>query len=359
MSPTRNILSLVVFALAFGLASVASTRAARRAPAQAAPGPGAELHSLADIHSAGYFSKLDYYQPAIAAEIPAFERKLVAAAESARASLGDPAHATESALILAYAALYMANADYGTLAGKITYAALTEFARYGDTATLDSEIAGRNRAITAYLRDARVASPADHRIEDWLAGAELRQGETDHPGVHDPKAFDGILDAAHNDPLFCLFSALILANDRELTPEQTSRLDQLVDWMTGKQGPCNGKNQPAACHPGGLWPFAQQGSASLLGDAYLRRAIRLRASTDPKDRKAWHADAIKAFVIYESALFGHAGSVAKHWPYRAALRERRHLAFKLGFGNKPVDPSYWNSEREHQVYSCASCHHGG
>ena len=305
-------------------------------------GPTIPDTTVVQLQDLGYFSKLDFNLPEIAAEIPEFENHLVQL-------LDHPA----SGLVIAYVAMYMVNSNYGAQVEKISYPQLTKFRTYSTEQTLDSELQARNVQITQLLRLANILTPGNVNIESWLMGSEIRE--------NNGRGMSRVIALLDKDPIFSLFSALILANEFPLSPEEKARLFQAVEFMTGKDSPCRKKdrdgNIPLLCQSTELVPYGHQGAFSMLGDAYLKRGNDLLLNADTVlHKEGWH-DIGMSLILYESLYLSKGAGKTRSWSRRTELNARMDAAKKIMLRRVPDhDLDLGRTSKGGTIYQCASCH---
>ena len=299
--------------------------------------------SVEEIQSLGYFDNLDYNLPSLAAGIPKFENQL--------ASLLDlPA---SDGLGIAYIAMYMLNTNFAVKDGKISYAELTQYRKYSSDGTVDGELRERNIRIHQLLNEANKLTPHNVNIESWLTGSEIRNSPE-----HD---LSRVLDLLEKDPIFSLFSALILAKEFSLTPEQETRLFRAVQLMTSARSPCRQKDSngkiPILCQSTPLVPHGHQGAFTMLADAYLKHGDDLLLGSDTSKHQEGWKDVGMSLFLYESLYLSGGAKETRHWSRRPALNARMDLAKKVMLKRAPEhDLDFWKSQPGQAVYQCASCH---
>ena len=302
--------------------------------------------SVEEIQSLGYFNKLDYQLPSLAAEIPTFENQLVSLLDQKGSEVSD-------GLVLAYVAMYMLNTNFAVKDGKISYAELVQFRKYSSDGTVDGELRERNIRIHQLLSKANQLTPHNVNIESWLMGSEIRNSPE-----HD---LSGVLDLLEKDPIFSLFSTLILAEEFSLTPAQETRLFQAVEVMAGPASPCRKKNAdgkiPLLCMSTPVVPNGHQGAFTMLADAYLKHGNNLLLGTDTSlHQEGWKGIGI-SLLLYESLYITKGARQTRHWSRRPALNARMDLAKKIMLRRVPEhDLGFWKTQSAQTVYQCASCH---
>lgn len=297
---------------------------------------------MTEIRKQGYFEHLDYWDPKVSRKIPAFEAKLEARLPEMRRM--PPAKA---AMWIASTAMYFVNTGYGIRDGKLD---ASKFAL--------KDLTERSRKVSELLEEAARIDSDNRMIDAWVEGERIRAT----PG-HDLEA---LLKRVEADPVFALFSTLILAQEFRPTPEQDERLFKAVQYMSSSKGPCQNKataKENPSCTPNKNAPTALLGSYLMMGDAYLRKAQQLFQDSDPSNDETARSHATYAWVMYKLS-----GWVPKtmfktmSWRFRQDLKARRKLA-RAGMKKKtPVThwaekvTPFWETEAARRPYSCAACH---
>ncbi|MGZ3709894.1 MAG: hypothetical protein ACXVBC_13325, partial [Bdellovibrionota bacterium] len=125
-----------------------------------------------------FFASVDYYQPQIAAKIPAYEDQLLKYSESVKPGLSDPAqkHRPQTAMVLVYTAFYMGDANYAAMNGVISYEKLTEFRKFAPATTdLPTELAAREGVAHDLLTLAQTILPDEPMIKGFLGTSAMRE----------------------------------------------------------------------------------------------------------------------------------------------------------------------------------------
>lgn len=302
--------------------------------------------TTANLRQAGYFEFLDYNIPAVAARIPAYDARLRAQALAKTDPLDK-----DSALFLVYVGLFIANTDYGVAAGRLSLETLAAAGKASPGDGLSNELAAREALALGFFERAQVVLSEDKRISGWIAGARIRL-DVARNGKPSRESVALLLEAAEAYPLFNLFSGLILAHDYDLGPEADRRLFEMVKLMTSDKSPC--KESGAHCGSSDLAPFADQGAAVLMADAYLKHGAALLGDTDKANDKEGNHDAGMALILYTSP---YVKSPAKthRWPQIEALNRRSEEARAFMRHRKPLDDP-WSSASARAVHQCSSCH---
>jgi hypothetical protein len=322
---------------------------------------GCPVPQVKGIDPLKFFQTLDYNQPWVAAEIPAYENELWKAVDKVRPILLDPKqnHSPESAMALVYAAFYMADANYGAMYGAITYEQLTRFRKFApDRTDLASELAAREQAAHDLLSLARQTLPDEPMIKGYLATSHLRK-DFDLSGQLSQDDVEQVVIAAENDPPFNLYSALIVLDDFTPRADLQDRVYRVLDEMTSGDGPCDAVIPPRGCFPNlKIVPFAFQGSRVIAGDGYLKRALTLLAANvkDPEGRSYVQ----RALGLYQKLFdkllfFGGVYKLTQSWPLKDSVRERIDTAKAMLGGTLPP-PQFLRAPKYKAVYQCASCH---
>ncbi len=320
-------------ALVFGLVGITLLPSAHAASEVA-------LVTPSFIRDLGYFETLDYNRAKVAKRIPALEAALVKLIPFLKTQIVTREIDSQSAAMsMAYIAMYLVNTGYGVQHGQLHERDLSAV-----------EPSSRNSIVLSLLEEAQRLSPEQPMIGSWLEGERIR--------ISGGEGFDHLIEKTKTDPVFSLFSALILAQEFKVTPAQDDELFRQVQKMTSDESPCRSgkKARTVACGASPLVPYSRQAAALYFGDAYLRRASDLlNDDTITNDLQGRHFAGM-ALILYGSLHKNPQTSVSTHlWRNETELNIRRRLANLVIWGKINAKP-YFKTEGAARPYQCSSCH---
>lgn len=264
----------------------------------------------------------------------------------------------QMSLILVYTAMYLLNNNNGAIEGVIDLETLTKKHNISSTDNLRVEIIERYKLADRYLSIALKTTPEDERIESWYL-ANLLRWQKYEKGVVEEYILDRITELSKEAPMFHLFNALTMESDYSFGEQRGEKLFELVELMTGKDSPCKPfikflrKGEAKKCNTTKKTPYAYQGTSVYLGDAYLKRYLKIK-DTEP-DLAAKHLG--KAQGIYYTAKYLKIFKTRK-WSLKKNLNNRLKVIKNLRSGNS-VPEGFFKSREYLDIYTCNSCHEGG
>ncbi len=292
------------------------------------------------IRNLGYFETLDYNRPKIAKKIPALEKSLVELLPRLREQTST--HAIDpqvAAMSMAYIAMYLVNTGYGLQNGKIDQDDLHAI-----------EPSTRNPLVLSLLEEARALSPEQPMIAAWLEGERIR--------ISGGAGVDQLIARTKTDPVFTLFSALILEQEFSFTQAQQDELFKQVLKMTSSESPCRDARaaKTPACGASPLVPYSRQAAGLYFGDAYLKKGSELLNDGEISNDGLGRHYAGMALILYGSLHKNPQTALATHeWSNETELNQRRKLADLVIWGKINARP-YFKTQAAIRPYQCASCH---
>ena len=281
--------------------------------------------------SVGYFTKLDYDTPSIAAEIPALANQLIASADAALTLPGSDPFFKSNALVFIYAALYLDNELEAIRREKLPSTTLSP-----------EEIKIREGKIIQYVERAKALLPTDLRMDSWVVGMKAKHLSVDYASQ--------LVDMAEKrKDTFSLISALTITRNTQLTDAQNEVLGNLVKKFTQLDSPCFKGSTKSQCHSTPLAPFAAQSGIIMLAD------YRLKMTEKEQSERKRLLGRIYSRMLYGSAHKVWMKSSTPFWKNASIIPERIALTREEGFNEQNL-AHYWKTPAAQVIYQCTSCH---
>ena len=293
-------------------------------------------------------------------ELGAFVERAVAADDAGQLTT-DPDR--ESAgLALIYGSMVVLHdahlVDEGKIAGPRLYAARRYDAAGGslaDAAAVRAEgTARRHRAGELFARAQRLR-PKDGRIASWIAAANAHEHSLPGGALGDA-SMQGLLTAIEVDPLFNLFTALIMMrNEPTDSPRGRALFARTQAFLQARM--CKdvvpGTKQARYCRDTPLAPWNEEAATVILADIYARNGEdALRRGDVPGAMQALGTAKGILAVLDDDAH----REVASRWKQRPLVEARKKRIAALAPGQPLPDASFWSSDAYEGMYRCATCH---
>jgi hypothetical protein len=293
-------------------------------------------------------------------ELAALVERAVAADEAGQ--LTADRERESAGLALVYGAMLVLHdthlADEGKIAAPRLYAAhrydvaggpLTDAAAVRAEGTLR-----RHRAGELFVRAQRLR-PKDGRIASWIAAASAHEHGLPGGEMGDAEKH-GLLAAVEVDPLFNLFTALILMRHEPLdSPRGRALFDRTQAFLQAQM--CKdvvpGTKQARFCQDTPLAPWNEEAATVILADVYARRGEEALRRGDVPAAMPALATAKSLLAVLEDDAHREATS---RWKHRALVEARSKRVAALAPGQPLPDASFWRSDAYEAMYACATCH---
>lgn len=293
-------------------------------------------------------------------ELRAYAERAVAADDAGQLETEEDRESAGLALV--YGSMYVLHdahlVDTGKIAASRLYAARRYDAAGGslaDAAAVRAEGTQRRRHVGDLLRRAQRLRPKDGRIASWIAAAAAHEHTLPTGEIGDAQQA-GLLAAVEVDPLFNLFTALIVLRHEPLDSPRWRALDGRTEAFLRAQM-CKdivpGTKQARFCGDTPLAPWNEEAATAILSDVYARRAEdALRRGDVPGAMPALGmAKGLLATLDDEA----HRKAMSR-WKYAPFVDARKKRLAALAPGQPVPDATFWKSDAYEGLYACAACH---
>ena len=293
-------------------------------------------------------------------ELAAYVERAVAADEAGQ--LTTDAERESAGLALVYGAMYVLHDVHLVEQGKIAAARLYAAHRYDaaggsldDAAAVRAEGTLRRHRVGELLVRAQRLRPKDGRIASWIAAASAHE-HTHLDGKLGDAEMQGLLTAVEVDPLFNLFTAIIVMRKEPIdSPRGRALFDRTHAFLQAQM--CkdveSGTKQARFCGDTPLAPWNEEAATVILSDVYARRGEDALRRGDVPSAMPALGMAKGLLAVLDDGAHREAASRWKHGPLVEARRKR--LA-ALAPGQPVPDASFWASDAYEGMYACATCH---
>jgi hypothetical protein len=293
-------------------------------------------------------------------ELAALVERALAADEARQ--LTEDRERESAGLALIYGAMYVLHDVHLVEEGKIAAPRLYAAHRYDaaggsltDAAVVRAEGTLRRHRVGELLVRAWRLRPGDGRIASWIAAASAHEHGLPGGELGDAEKH-GLLTAIEVDPLFNLFTALIVMRNEPLdSPRGRALFDRTQAFLQAQM--CKdvvpGTKQARFCRDTPLAPWNEEAATVILSDVYARRGEdALRRGDVPGAMPALGMAKGLLAVLEDDAHREH----ASRWKHRPLVDARRKRLAALVPGQPVPDASFWRSDAYEGMYACATCH---
>lgn len=311
---------------------------------------------------AEYFSKLDYFEPHIAKDIPALERKLIKLSDEILAK-PEQTQTKEDANFLAYTALYILNTKGGFFAGTISLDDLDQKQTFTTSKVLTDVHLARHQHVVKLLEESNRIDPKHRLVPYWLLGSQFSLALLENREPTDEQ-LKGLVKQAGNSA-FGFFNTYITmkeVNMNESVDYRNPLLDKALDkaafrMLTLTLDKSEGMKEDAKENKKFV-PYMILGSLTALGEYFAVRSTEMEGVSKFKAKK------FKAFSNW-ALLYTRVPLIPGFKMYKwDRLKDKRDLQkFVTYFGSKKVsdenkssDPHKLNAKTTLKIMSCAACH---
>ncbi len=293
-------------------------------------------------------------------ELGALVERAVAADEAGQ--LTTDRERESAGLALVYGAMYVLHDVHLVETGKIAAARLYAAHRYdaaggslADAAAVRAEGTLRRHRVGELFVRAQRLRPKDGRIASWIAAASAHEHALPGGALGDAE-MAGLLTAVEVDPLFNLFTAIIVMRKEPIdSPRGRALFDRTQAFLQAQM--CKdvvpGTKQARFCQDTPLAPWNEEAATVILSDVYARRGEdALRRGDVPNAMPALGMAKGLLGVLEEGAH----REAASRWKHRPLVEARRKRLAALAPGQPVPDASFWTSDAYESMYACATCH---
>lgn len=265
-------------------------------------------------------------------------------------------------LALVYGSMFVLHDAHLVDAGKIPATQLYGAHRYdaaggslADAAAVRAEGTQRRHRVGELLVRAQRLRPKDGRIASWIAAASAHE-HTRPTGELADGDMGKLLDAVEVDPLFNLFTAIIVMRREPVdSPRGRAIFDRTQAFLQAQM--CKdivpGTKQARFCGNTPLAPWNEQGATVILSDVFARRGEdALRRGDVPAAMPALAMAKGLLAVLDDDA---HRATTAR-WKRAPLVDARKKRLAALAPGQTVPDASFWRSDAYEAMYACAACH---
>ncbi len=265
-------------------------------------------------------------------------------------------------LALIYGAMYVLHDVHLVETGKIPAARLYAARRYdaaggslADAAAVRAEGTLRRRRVGELLVRAQRLRPRDGRIASWIAAASAHEHSLPGGALGDAEQ-QGLLAAVEVDPLFNLFTAIIVMRDEPVgSPRGRALFARTQAFLQSQmcKDVAPGTKQARFCRDTPLAPWNEEAATVILADVYARNG-------EDALRRGDVASAMPALGMAKGLLAvledGAHREAASRWRQSPRVEARRKRLAALAPGQPVPDASFWRSDAYEGMYACATCH---
>jgi hypothetical protein len=265
-------------------------------------------------------------------------------------------------LAIIYGSMYVLHDVHLVEVGKIAAARLYAAHRYdaaggslADAAAARAEGTLRRHRVGELLVRAQRLRPKDGRIASWIAAASAHEHSLPGGELGDAEK-QGLLAAIEVDPLFNLFTALIVMRNEPLdSPRGRALFDRTQTFLQAQM--CKdvvpGTKQARYCRDTPLAPWNEEAATVILSDVFARKGEdALRRGDVPTAMPALGMAKGLLAVLEDDA---HREATSR-WKHRPLVEARRKRLAALAPGQPVPDASFWRSDVYEAMYTCATCH---
>jgi hypothetical protein len=307
-----------------------------------------------------YFSKMDYFDPQVAKDIPPFERRLLKHSEAIMAK-PDSEQTKDDANFLAYTALFLLNTKGAFFANTVKQSDLDDSQTFTTSTVLKDIYIARHQHVVDLLVQADKIFP-DHRlVRYWLLGSQVSLALLENREPTEEQVQALVKQAKAN--AFGFFNTYITMKEVNMNdhvkysnPLIEKALDQSAGRMLLLQLPKGeGLTKKQMKEGAKFVPFMILGSLTALAEYFAVRATEV-AENNIKKAKMFKLKAQMSLMFTRVPLIS--GFKMYKWN---RLEQKRELAdfvtkFDTKENNHKMKDMKLSKETTLKIISCASCH---
>jgi hypothetical protein len=265
-------------------------------------------------------------------------------------------------LALVYGAMFVLHNAHLVDEGKVDAARLYAAERYDasggaltSAAAVRAEGTARRRKVGQVMLRAQRLRPKDRRIASWIAAASAHEHTLPDGDLADADK-GGLMTAVEAEPLFNLFTALILLrHEPPDSPRGRALFARTETFLQAKM--CKdlvpGTKETRWCTDTPLAPWNEEAATVILSDLYARRGEdALRRGDVPAAMPALGMAKGLLGVLDDDRHH----EVMSRWKHTPLVEARKKRLASLAPGQPLPDPSFWKSDAYERIYTCATCH---